>query len=582
MFLRTAAIIILGFIAYASMLPAPFRMMDDRLTIVDNPAIQSTKNISFIFQKGYFNDHSYYRPLIDFSFMMEYRIFGLNSFYYNLDNLILHILNALLVIMLVSKLTNKETIGFWTGLLFVIHPLQWEAVCNVQGRAILLGALFVLSSFILFLEYYKYRHQLSLILVMSTFFLGLLCKESVAVLPLVLVAFLSMDKSKPWNQKIKFLWPFFVGIIGYIVLRQYLGLTDDKQIGQSRDVIIYFITFLRSVITDLRLIILPIDLHFDRSLALFTSLYQPQALFTCLIWFFILIIFLFSYRKIHAFSLFLVLWFCIELIPISQLVASIVVGKGRISTAEHFLYLASIPIFIGMVTVYRWILIQGIIKKPILKFLAGGFLVFLLLTAVEQSIYSSNEFNMITRSLNFEPMNPRLQGVLGLLYASKNDIPDAQEHFRAAIKLEPNNPIYHIQLGTALCQQGQWIEGLEQLVAFDPGKEKTMVKAQEVLTMAHLKQQLNEGKSFDARGWLAMGIYDAQNGLRSQAIEAFQKTVSLNPAQADAWFNLGSLYEAGQDWSNARTAYNKLLVLDNLTTFQKDFAQQHLIIMKDR
>ena len=61
------------------------------------------------------------------------RLFGFNSFFYNLDNLILHILNALLVFLLVSRLTNNDTIGFWTGLLFVIHPVQWEAVCNVPG-----------------------------------------------------------------------------------------------------------------------------------------------------------------------------------------------------------------------------------------------------------------------------------------------------------------------------------------------------------------------------------------------------------------------------------------------------------------
>ena len=105
-------------------------------------------------------------------------------------------------------------------------------------------------------------------------------------------------------------------------------------------------------------------------------------------------------------------------------------------------------------------------NRLLLKFLAGGFLVFLLLTAVEQSIYASNEFNMINRSLAFEPNNPRVQGAMAMLSVFRNDIPDAEKHFRAAIKAEPLNPTYHIGLGTALCQQGKWIEGLGAICCF--------------------------------------------------------------------------------------------------------------------
>ena len=65
---------------------------------------------------------------------------------------------------------------------------------------------------------------------------------------------------------------------------------------------------------------------------------------------------------------------------------------------------------------FRWVYElnakKGFVRPSLLKFLAGGFLVFLLLTAVEQSIYASNEFNMINRSLAFEPNNPRLQGAM--------------------------------------------------------------------------------------------------------------------------------------------------------------------------
>jgi protein O-mannosyl-transferase len=580
MLARVSAIIVLGFIAYGLMLPTPFRVLDDRISIIENPAIKSFRNIPAIFREGYFHDQSYYRPLVNLSFMGEYQTFGLNSFFYNLDNLILHILNALLVFLLVSRLTNNSTIGFWTGLLFVIHPVQWEAVCNVPGRSILLSAFFVLSSFVLFLESYKHHRWYFDFLVLITFFLGLLCKESTGVLVLVVMAFLAVDKTKPWPQKFKCLWPFFIGIAVYLVLREFLGITNIHQTHQPSVLILGFVTFLRSVITDLRLFVFPVDLHYDRCLPFLVSLKQPQALATCFFWVVALIIFIFYFRKIPPFILFLMVWFIIELLPVSQLVVSIKVGAGQLSTAEHFLYLACIPVFICMVMAFQWCYElnarKGFLKPPLLKFLAGGFLVFLLLTAVEQSIYASNEFSMINRSLAFEPNNPRLQGAMAMLSVFRNDIPDAEKHFRAAIKAEPFNPVYHIALGTALCQQGKWIEGLEQFVVFDPGKDKDLVLSQEKLTMTHIRQQLDQGKTFDDRGWLAIGIYYAKTGRDAQAIDAFLKSVSLNPGQADDWFNLGSMYEAGKNWRAARMAYKKLLELHEGSVFQREYASRHL------
>jgi hypothetical protein len=169
MLTRIAVIIVLGFIAYGCMLQSPFKTMDDRMSIIRNPMIKSTRNVPAIFREGYFHDQYYYRPLVNLSFMGEYQAFGLKSFFYNLDNLILHILNALLVFLLVSRLTNNDTVGFWTGLLFVMHPVQWEAVCNVPGRAILLSAFFVLITFILFLEFYRHQRWWYFVLAMITF-----------------------------------------------------------------------------------------------------------------------------------------------------------------------------------------------------------------------------------------------------------------------------------------------------------------------------------------------------------------------------------------------------------------------------
>jgi len=582
---RVAAIIVLGLIAYGCMLQAPFKTMDDRISIIKNPMIRSAKNIPTIFREGYFHDQYYYRPLVNLSFMGEYHAYGLNPFFYNLDNLILHILNALLVFLLVSRLTNNDTIGFWTGLLFVMHPVQWEAVCNIPGRVILMSAFFVLITFILFLEFYKNHRWGYLLLAMITFFLGLLCKESAGVLPAVLIMYLCLDKENTLMRKAMVIGPFFIGVAGYILLRHYVGVSKIYFADNPLTLILGFLTFLRSVITDLRLFVLPVDLHYDSCLPFFMSFTSPSAILAIIFWTAALF-FLYRWRqKITPFVFFLIFWFALELLPVSQLVAGIGVGSGYVSTAEHFLYLASIPVFVGMVMAFRWFYERNDRRnftRPLyLKILAGGFLVFLLSIAIEQSIYASNEFSMLQRSLAFEPNNPRIQGAMGLLSVYRNDIPDAERHFRAAAKAEPFNPMYHISLGSALCQQGKYIEGLEHYVFLDAGKEKDMVERQEKLTMKYLRQELKEGKTFDARGWLAIGIYYAKIGQNAPAIDAFLKSVRLNPRQTDAWFNLGSLYEVGHNFPAARIAYKRVLDLHDITFFQKDFALRHLAAMDE-
>ncbi len=584
---RIAIIIVLGFVAYGCMLTAPFKTMDDSISIIKNPLIRSIKHVPQIFREGYFHDQFYYRPLVNISFMAEYHAFGLQPFFYNLDNLILHVLNAILVLLLVSRLTKSPTVGFWTAVLFVMHPVQWEAVCNIPGRVILMSAFFVLSSFIFFFEFYNSRRWAFLFLAFISFILGLLCKESAGVLPMVLIMYLlCLDKEKSALRKLMIMGPFLVGIAGYILLRHTVGITKLYHTDNLYYLMLGFVTFLRSVITDLRLFVLPVDMHFDRCLPFFMSFTYPPAIFAICFWTLVAIGLFGWRRKIPSFIFFLVFWFGLELLPVSQLVAGIGVGTGHVSTAEHFLYVACIPVFVGMVLGFKWFYEfnekRRLVKPFFLKFLGGGFLVFWFLVSVEQSIYASNEFIMLQRSLKYEQNNPRLQGAMGLLSVMRNDIPDAEKHFRAATEAEPYNPIYHICLGTALSQQGKWIEGLEQYVFLPADKDKDLVTREEKLTMSFINLQLKQGKTFDARGWLAIGIFYAENGEDSKAIDAFHKVIRLNPRQPDAWFNLGSIYEAEHHWLEARIAYKTLLGFEHITNFQRDFALRHLDIMNNK
>jgi hypothetical protein len=125
------------------------------------------------------------------------------------------------VFALVCRLWKDRTTAFWVALLFAMHPVQWEAVSNISGRAILLNALFVFSSFYLFLEFYQRRRMILLLGSVLSFVLGLLTKESAAILPVVMILYMFFspkEERKPWFA----VAPFFLFLFGFIMLRHQL------------------------------------------------------------------------------------------------------------------------------------------------------------------------------------------------------------------------------------------------------------------------------------------------------------------------------------------------------------------------
>ncbi len=457
---KVLLIVFLGFSAYAFMFGAPFRTMDDQFSIVNNPLIRDTKHIKDIFIQGYFNDHSYYRPLVNLSFMAEYHFFKLTPFFYNLDNLFLHILNTFLVWVLVGLLTGNIFIGFWVGLLFIIHPIHTEAVSNISGRAILMGASFVLTAFICFLLYDKEEKRRFLLFSVCLFILGLLCKESSAVLPGVLFLYLWFKK-KPLTS----LWPF-VGVVGgYVFLRLSLGITQTFPWNSLFERVLGFVTFLRSLLTDLYLLFCPMGLHFDRSQRVFMFVMEGEFLLTLLVWGALGSILWMNRRRIKMITAFCLGWFVLELFPVSQIVTTVGVAPGVISCADHFLYLASIPIFIILIEagVSLWQINQqkNWVNTKVLTIAAGAFFIFLFLMNVEQNIYAGNELAMLKRSLQMQPDNARVQSSLGLVYASRGEFDKAQECFFQAVIKDAQNPRYRISLAKSICDQGRYQECLD-------------------------------------------------------------------------------------------------------------------------
>ncbi len=589
-----------GFLLHSFMLNGSFRNVDDRFSIVENPLIQNPANLDEVFQHGYFKDRSYYRPLVNLSFMLEYQLFGLNAFFYYLDNLFLHLWGALLVFAVARQLLREslnswptlrqDYAAFWAALLFVIHPIQWEAVANVPGRSILLCHVFQMISLWLFLQSARASYRrIWYVAALFAFGLALLCKESAAMLPFILIAYLYwIKKDHSWRGRLGIV-PFFFVLGVYVVLRKILGMTQMFLWPTFGAHALGVLTFIQGTLTYGRLFLFPFGLHFDRSLAVLTAIHGPVII--ALGFYATLIAGLWYWRqRIHPLVFFCLAWFFIELIPVSQLVTSIGVGPGHISLAEHFLYIPSVGIFILMGMGFLWMArlwqSQRVFSQDFYYFLIGAFLLNLSALTVQNNIYATQELSMLERSVQFDPTNTRILYSVGFLFADKRQFHQAETYFRRILELEPWNIQARIALAKSLMDQERSFEAVQEYEKVsDPQGyaelyQRNLKLAYQILIGKY--QQMIEKDPGNAQAYYSLGVFYQKNAQIEPAIAAYQKALELDADMAEAAFNLASTYEQLGQSPEAIHYYEYFLAQPATEDALRQYARERLRVIDGR
>jgi protein O-mannosyl-transferase len=180
---------LLGLLAYANTLPNGF-VFDDKSIIQRNPVVQSTEGISALLSTPYWSGEGranrLYRPLTLATFALNRMVGGGKAWSFHLANALLHGAVAALLFILLLELFGMKEMALLAASLFVLHPVQTEAVAGLVGRADLLSTLFVLLA--LWLDRRKPQpfpgwRILSFPASLVSFFLALLAKENAVAYP---------------------------------------------------------------------------------------------------------------------------------------------------------------------------------------------------------------------------------------------------------------------------------------------------------------------------------------------------------------------------------------------------------------
>ncbi len=227
LFIFTLILIVLNLLLYKKYLNHYF-VNPDTLTLIETSRISSFQDFIKIFTTPLMHGSSFmqllkhYRPLSVLSFSMDYAIWGLQPFGYNLTNLILHISVSVLVFFLAHRFVNGN---IWIPLLgasiFSIHPVLLENIIHTAYRQDILASFFLLLSFFFFQNHQKMKQpKLSISFSLLFYLLALGSKEFAVIFPFIILSYLFLlQREMPISQKFKIILPFFILSIILIVIR---------------------------------------------------------------------------------------------------------------------------------------------------------------------------------------------------------------------------------------------------------------------------------------------------------------------------------------------------------------------------
>jgi len=210
--LAAALLALVTVVVYVPAMRGGFIWDDDKL-LTENPAVKSIDGLYSIWFGNWTED---YLPLTLSSFWLEWHLWGLHAAGYHIVNILLHAGNAVLLWRVLKSLGVP---GSWlAALLFAVHPVCAASVAWIAERKNTLSMFFYLLSLWSFLRFDDLIHspvkngtsRKWLGFSLAAFFLALLAKSSVAVLPVVLLLFVWWRRGVVTRRDLDRCIPFFV------------------------------------------------------------------------------------------------------------------------------------------------------------------------------------------------------------------------------------------------------------------------------------------------------------------------------------------------------------------------------------
>jgi protein O-mannosyl-transferase len=524
---------------------------DDEDNILKNAYVHDWKYIGRYFTENVVAGRgivsNYWRPVILLFWSIEWKFFNEWAGGYHFMHMLLHITNSVLLFYLLLKLVGKRYLALFVSIIFLIHPLQTEAITYVSGTSDPLSAMLIFLGLIVWVKDWGKPGKAKRLLILGGIYAALLMtRETAIVFPayVAIVDFFLFLKDHPRGSLISFIkrnWMDWgaLGALGilYLGLRAtILNLDNTFNIyGQTTEFTSHFeyrlFTFFRVVSEYFELLFFPHDLHMERSVEIVKTLVDVRALVGLSIVLSSVSAAIYFLRKRPLITLG-ILWFWIGIFPISNVAIPV---NGLMY--EHWLYIPLVGIFLSLLSSFELLVKSKKVKNIAIAGLLIWFL-FLSFVTIKRNFEWKDPITFYNQTLKYSPNSYRIINNLGMAYADNKQQTQAIEKYTQAITLDPQNAVSYHNLGNTYRELGQKdkaIESFNKAISLNP----EFFFSYNALTSLYL----SEGDNLMAQGTML-------------------RYLEVSPDKFSVYTTLAQIAYQGKDYKNAIFYLQKLLEID--------------------
>ena len=562
-----------------------FINFDDNNYVYENPQVThglTAQGIAWAFTHVHASN---WHPLTWLSHMLDCQLYGLKPWGHHLTNVLLHAATAILLFLVLRRMTGDLWPSAFVAAVFAIHPLRAESVAWVAERKDVLSGLFFMLTLWAYVGYVRHPFSLARYLtVMVLFALGLMAKPMLVTLPFVLLLLdywplgrmaSSAAEDRPvsgsWRSN-RFSIPLRLAMekVPLLMLAaascavtlwaQSQTIADNEHMPLSLGIgnaAVSYVAYLGQLFYPADLAVLYPHPGFSLSMWKVAGALLVLAAICVgvVVW-----------RRRCPYVLVGWLWFMGMLLPVIGLVQ-----VGVHAMADRYTYLTQIGLCIAIV----WGIAQVCQYWPYRRWVCGAssalVLAILMGCAWHQTSYWHDSETLWTHTLACTSQNFVAYNNLGGILSGTGRQQDGIDYIEHSLRINPNNAKAHNNLGVALAQVGQTqeaIEHYEQALRLNPDDPKAHYNLGNALTHAdrqkeaieHYQQALRlEPNYIEVRNNLGNALI--RIGWLQEAIAQYEQVVRLKPDDNTVYVNLMSAYAKTGRSSDAIATAEKALEL---------------------
>ncbi len=465
-----------------------------------------------------------YHPFTALSLVFNYNLSGVEPFSYHLTNLVIHIFNSILVLLMVLRMNKGMLAAGITAALFAVHPMHVESVVWAAERKDVLYTFFFLFSFLFYLKYIDTGHFRFIASAFVFFVFSCFSKGMAVTLPLIMLAadyaLDRKDYQKLFVEKIPFLLvSMLFGMVAIDGQQKWGAIAYYPEYG----FIDKFFLSVYSFSFYLCKLICPTGFSVVYPYPVKTGDWLPPTIYFSLLVLLIYKALAFCTIKREKAVFFGILFFGISILPVLQLLP-----VGDSITADRYSYVASIGLFfIAGVLVEKLVSVYGLkftyLNTSFIAFFAAiiGILTYL---SNQQSRVWKDDLTLFTHAAKVQPLSIVAHTKVGVYHDLAGRTDEAIKYYEKALSISPQNYI-------ALNNIGQCYVVKKQSAAAIPYFQKAIYV-----------------KSNDPETWFNMGCAYHTMGNFEEAVRDYTFALEHNKNHFNAYNNRAMAYFAIGEW----------------------------------